>query len=79
MSLPKDRVIVASDVSQRDGIGIEVYRDDKLILEIFRDDTQRSRTVTFFKKDVSLDLVEESISIFKKKIPWAFIDYTLFE
>jgi len=27
---PKDRVIIASDVNHRDGIGIEIYRNDKL-------------------------------------------------
>ena len=75
MELPKDRVIIASDVSgDRDGIGIEIYRDDKLIVEIFRDDTKRTRIVTLFQQDISLDLIEESIQIFKKEIPWNFID-----
>jgi len=75
MALPKDRVIIASDVSDRDGIGVEIYRDDKLVVEIFRDDTQRIRTVTLFQQDISLDLLEESIQTFKKEIPWDFIDY----
>lgn len=35
MDLDKNRVIIFSDVDKRDGIGIEVYQDDKLILEIF--------------------------------------------
>lgn len=75
MKLPKDRVIIASDVSgDRDGIGFEIYRDDKIIMEIFRDDTKRTRTVTFFQQDISLDLLEESIQTFKKEIPWNFID-----
>ncbi len=69
MSLQKDRVIIASDVGERDGIGIEVYRNDELVLEIFRDDTEKKRTVTLFIKDVSLELIEESIAIFKKDIP----------
>lgn len=75
MSLPKDRVVVASDVSRRDGIGVEIYRDDELIVEIFRDDTDRTRTVTVFKESISLELMEESIQIFKKEIPWNFIEY----
>lgn len=77
MELPKDRVvIVASDVSgDRDGIGVEIYRGDKLVVEIFRDDTKRTRTVTLFQQDVSLELLEESIQTFKKEIPWDFIDY----
>lgn len=75
MTLPKDRVIITSDVSDRDGIGVEIYRDDKLVIEIFRDDTKRSRTVTLYQQDISLDLLEESIHTFKKEIPWDFIDY----
>ncbi|QES93613.1 hypothetical protein F0358_13230 [Empedobacter brevis] len=75
MELPKDRVIIASDVNgDRDGIGVEIYRDGKLIVEIFRDDTKRTRTVTLFQQDISLDLIEESIQTFKREIPWNFID-----
>ncbi len=75
MELPRDRVIIAGDVSDRDGIGVEIYRDNKLVIEIFRDDTKRTRTVTLFQKDLSLDLLEESIEIFKKEVPWDFIEY----
>jgi len=74
MSLPRDRVVVASDVSLRDGIGVEIYRDNELIVEIFRDDTEKSRTITIFKESISLELMEESIQIFKKEIPWGFIE-----
>lgn len=66
MELPKDRVIIASDVNGD--------RDGKLIVEIFRDDTKRTRTVTLFQQDISLDLIEESIQTFKREIPWNFID-----
>ena len=75
MSLPKDRVVVASDVNPRDGIGVEIYRDDELVVEIFRDDRDRTRTVSVFKESISLELMEESIQIFKKEIPWNFIEY----
>ncbi len=75
MSQPKDRVIVASDVNSRDGIGVEIYRDDELVVEIFRDDTERTRTITMFKESVSLELMQECIEIFKKEIPWDFIEY----
>lgn len=75
MKPPKDRVIIASDVNERDGIGVEIYREDELIIEIFRDDTKRTRTVTLFQQDISLDFLEESILTFKKEIPWDFIDY----
>jgi hypothetical protein len=75
MSLPKDRVVVVSEVSPRDGIGVEIYRDDELVVEIFRDDTKKTREITIFKESVPLELVEESIQIFKKEIPWEFIKY----
>lgn len=76
MELPKDRVIIVSDVSgNRDGIGVEIYRDDKLVVEIFRDDTKRTRTITLYRQDLPLELLEESIQTFKKEIPWDFIDY----
>ena len=67
--------VVASDVSERDGIGVEIYKSGEMILEIFRDDTKREREVTLYKKDVPLSLVEKSIEIFKREIPWEFIDY----
>lgn len=75
MSDQKDRVVVASDVNPRDGIGVEIYRDNELVVEIFRDDTERTRTVTVFKESVSLELMEECIQTFKKEIPWDFIEY----
>jgi len=75
MTEPKDRIVVASDVHTRDGIGVEIYRDNELVVEIFRDDTEKSRTVTVFKKTVSVELMEECIQIFKKNIPWGFIEY----
>lgn len=39
------KVVVASDVHDRDGIGVEIYLNDELMLEIFRDDTKKSREV----------------------------------
>ena len=74
MTLPKDRVIIASDVNERDGIGVEIYRDNKLVVEIFRDDTEKTRTIKIFSNSISLELMEESIEIFRKEIPWEFID-----
>ncbi len=72
----KNRVIIASDVKDRDGIGVEIYQNDELIAEIFRDDTERTRTVKIFKKNISLELLEECIQTFKKEIPWEFTEYT---
>jgi hypothetical protein len=75
MKSNKDRTIIASYVNdERDGIGIEVYRDNKLVIEIFRDDTKKTRTVTLWEQDLPLELIEESIKTFKKEISWNFID-----
>lgn len=68
------KFVVASDVSTRDGIGVEIYINDELVLEIFRDDTKREREVTLYKRDLPLSLVENSIKIFKREIPWEFVD-----
>ena len=70
----KDRVIIASDVNERDGIGVEIYRNNKLVVEIFRDDTEKTRTIRFFNEKISLELMEEYIQTFKKEIPWEFIE-----
>lgn len=71
----KIRYVVASDVSDRDGIGVEIYLDEEMIVEIFRDDTKRVREVNIWRKDIPLELIEEAISIFKREIPWDFIVY----
>lgn len=66
---------IASDVNERDGIGIKIYKDEKMLIEVFRDDTQKSYTVSFYKKDLPLEFVEKTIELFKKVIPQEFIDY----
>ena len=73
MSSNEIRVIVASYI-ERDGIGVEIYENDELVIEIFREDTNRMRTVRVLKKNVSLELMEKSIEIFKREIPNDFID-----
>ncbi|AIY67323.1 hypothetical protein [Pseudoalteromonas piratica] len=66
-------VTIASDISGgRDGIGVEVYHEGKLLLEIFRDDTKNSCEVTVYEKSVSLEVVEATIELFKKEIPLDF-------
>ncbi len=72
--VPKKSWVIASDVGSRDGIGVELALDEQIVLEIFRDDTKKSREVTFFQKEVPLALVEEAIAKFKKEIPWDFLD-----
>lgn len=71
---PKKSWMIASDVSSRDGIGIELLLDDQIALEIFRDDTKKTREVTLYKAEIPLALVEESIEKFKKEIPWDFLE-----
>ena len=73
MKFKKDRVIIASDV-ERDGIGVEIYKNDKMVVEIFRNDSEKKRTIKIFKENISLELMEENIGIFKKEIPWDYID-----
>ncbi|ABK50239.1 hypothetical protein Shewana3_4022 [Shewanella sp. ANA-3] len=68
-----EKYIIASDVGgSRDGIGIEVYSGSEILMEVFRDDTQKTREVTLYKKDLDLELVEQAIDLFKKEIPWEF-------
>lgn len=73
------RVVVASDVSDRDGIGVEIYRGDALLIEIFRDDTKKTREIKTYTESITLDEMEGFIQIFKQAIPWDFMNYeTLF-
>jgi hypothetical protein len=65
--------VIASDVSSRDGIGVEIYINNEMIIEIFRDDTAMTRTITCFRNDIPLDIMEESLRIFRLKIPWEYI------
>lgn len=68
-------MIIISDVNERDGIGIEIYQNDELVAEIFRDDSDKTRKISFFKQDISLELIEEGIMKFKKEIPWEFVEH----
>jgi len=60
--------VIASDVNSRDGIGLETYVDGDLVMEIFRDDTERRTYLKLFSSDVNLDVLEASISKFKERI-----------
>jgi hypothetical protein len=71
--LQKAEWVIVSDVSSRDGIGVELLVNNEMILEIFRDDSKKTREVTLYKKEISLSLVEEAIAKFKKEIPWDFL------
>ena len=69
------QIVRASDVSTRDGIGVEISYKGKLVCEIFRDDTDRTRTVWLASQEIPLDDLEGFIQIFKDDIYWDFIDY----
>ena len=69
------QIVRASDVSTRDGIGVEISLAGKLVCEIFRDDTERTRTVWLASQAISLEELEGFIQIFKDEIDWDFIDY----
>ena len=70
----KYQVIRASDVSDRDGIGVEISQGGEILCEIFRDDTAKTRTVWLAQKDVPLEELEGFIEIFRNEIDWDFID-----
>ena len=72
MSKQKYKTLVASDISSRDGIGIELYHNDEFLIEIFRDDYKKTRTVHTFQENITLAQMEEAIKQFKKEIPWEF-------
>ncbi|WP_444910214.1 hypothetical protein [Microbulbifer sp. TRSA005] len=76
IEFPKiEKYIIASDVGgDRDGIGVEVYTGKDMVLEVFRDDSKKTREVTLYKKDLDLELIEQTIALFKKEIPWDFQD-----
>ena len=74
MHLSEYEFIVASDVQKRDGIGLEVWLENKLILEIFRDDTLKSKYITVFESRVSIELLEEALNRFKRNIPSDYLD-----
>ncbi len=69
----KYQVIRASDVRDRDGIGVEISQSGELLCEIFRDDTAKTRTVWLAQKDLPLEELEGFIQIFKEEIDWDFI------
>jgi hypothetical protein len=64
-----EKYVIASDVGSRDGIGVEIYSGETMLLEIFRDDTKKKMEVTLYQKELDLELVEQAIALFIKEIP----------
>ncbi|MEO9885077.1 MAG: hypothetical protein ABJR05_00765 [Balneola sp.] len=71
-SLKDYQIVLSSDVHEKDGIGIEVWFEEEILIEIFRDDKKENYTITLFVKSLPLELIEESIQYFKKEIPREF-------
>jgi len=68
------KYLVASNVGGRDGIGLEVYVNDEMVIEIFRDDESKLRTVSVYKNEIPLELLEQAVQEFKRKISWEYLD-----
>ena len=70
----KIEFVVASDVGSRDGIGFELYIDGEVVMEVFRDDTARTREVALFAEQIALEYVEECIERFRREGLWEFAE-----
>lgn len=55
------RLVFASDVNPRDGLGLECWRGEQPLFEVFRDDAGRRFVVNLFASDVPLELLEAII------------------
>jgi len=69
-----EKYVIVSDVGSRDGIGVEIYSGETMLMEIFRDDTKKKMEVTLYQKELDLELVEQAIALFKKEIPNEYED-----
>lgn len=63
------KLLIASDVI-RNGIGLEIWdaETDKLIIEIFRADSDQRIDFYTEKITVPIELIEKSLEIFNKRI-----------
>ncbi len=52
------RLVFASDVNPRDGLGLECWRGEQPLFEVFRDDAGRRFVVNLFASDVPLELLD---------------------
>jgi hypothetical protein len=65
------RLQIASDV-ERNGLGLECYRKDngkeELVLEVFRNDSEKRFVYSQFVQDLPLELIEHIVSISRHKL-----------
>ncbi len=69
MELSKDEIIIASSPH---GIGVELWQNNELVIEVTRNYSTKERTITLYKKDLPLDIIEKCIEAFKSQIPWDY-------
>ena len=74
MDVSELRVVVASDVCDRDGIGIELYFGNEMLMEVFRDDARREREITLYRNNLPLSVVEFGIHQFKQEVTWDYAE-----
>lgn len=56
--IPGYRLLLASSVGERDGMAIELIRDDGTrVAEVFEDDESRRRTVNVVERDAPLEAI----------------------
>lgn len=66
-----EEIIIISDTNERNGMGLEVWKNDRLILEIFTDDTEKTRTMTFYEKEMPFKDMERYMIRYKNDL-WDF-------
>lgn len=79
MKESKNRVIISSNVNERNGIGVEIYWNDELVVEIFRIYSKKgqfkllkrmflgvSLTIKFNSNEINHEQFMETAFIFEK-------------
>jgi hypothetical protein len=61
------RMQTASDIN-RDGLGVELLADEKVVAEVFRCDTDRTLIMTTFGNDIPLVALEGLISYARQRL-----------
>jgi len=58
--------MIANYVGGKYGICVEIFSGKDMLLEVFRDDTAKTRGAALYKNNLDLELVEQTFTIFKK-------------